>query len=151
MDKDLAIILANISLHAVIVAILYWRNPLPLRRLLNVYFLSSWISFAGNLLGLHARIWDFPSPTIGRPATELFYDLLSLPLKVLMLIYFLKPSLLYNTLLVLIVAGLTISWEWVALHYTQLIVYHNWFLSWTYLMALIVFAGISYLFQKKIL
>ena len=151
MNIDVVLVTANMLIHPIIVAILYWRKPMPLRRLLNVYFFSSWISYTGNLLGHHFGIWDFSSPIIGRAGTELLYDLMGLPPKVIMLVFLLKPSALYNAILIAMVSGLTITWEWAALNYSQLIVYSNWSLAKTYIAAFVVYSFLTYLWQKKIL
>ncbi|MDT8900780.1 CBO0543 family protein [Anaeroselena agilis] len=151
MNMDIVLISANMLIHPLIAAFFYWRKPLPARRLLNLFIFSSWLSFTGNLLGLHFGAWDFTSPTIGKPATELLYDLLGMPPKTIMLVYLLKPSVLYNTVVIAIVSGLTISWEWAALNYSHLLVYKNWNLPLTYVAAFTIYAFLAYLWQKKIL
>lgn len=151
MNMDIVLIAANMLLHTFIVAVLYWRNPPPTRRLLNMYFFSSWLSFTCNLLGLHFGVWDFTSPAIGKPGTELLYDLFGLPTKAIMLVLLLKPSVLYNAIIIAIVAALTISWEWAALKYSQLIVYNNWNLLFTYLAAFTIYSFFAYLWQKRVL
>lgn len=151
MNIDVLLVTANILIHCLIVSILYWRNPMPLRRLLSIYIFSSWISYTGNHLGLLFGVWDFTSPVIGKSGTALLYDLLGLPPKAIMLTYLLKPSFLYNTILIACVSGLTVTWEWLGLHYSQLIVYHHWTLAQTYVAAFAVYSFIAYLFQKKVL
>ncbi|QDR81244.1 CBO0543 family protein [Sporomusa termitida] len=151
MNMDIILITANMLIHPTIVAVLYWQKPLPSRRLLNLFFFSSWLAFTSNLLGLHFGTWDFPSPTIGRPGTELLYGLLGLPPKAIMLVYLLKPSVSYNTVVIAIVSALTISWEWAGLKYSHLLVYHHWHLSLTYLAAFTAYSFLAFLWQKKVL
>ena len=151
MNMDIVLIAANLLIHLVIVAVFYWLKPLPTRRLLNMFFFSSWLSFTGNLLGLYFGAWDFTSPTIGRAGTQLLYDLFGLPAKAIMLAYLLRSSIFYNAILIAVLAALTVSWEWAGLTYSKLIVYNYWRLSWTFLASFATYSFLAYLWRKKVL
>ncbi len=132
MSIDVAFLAASTIGHAILCAYLYWRNPMPAGRVVQIYFASSWFAWVANSLGLMFGLWAFPSPVLGVFGTMLIYNAILFPIKVVTIILFWGASWRLNAAGIVALSLSCVIGEAIALHYSSLIVYLHWNLYLTF-------------------